>query len=65
MEDEHLGSESRLLKTVRWTVLTGVAFPQKSDPANLHQSKNRKRLTEVPWKQETSLNFLERDSSAP
>ena len=38
---------------------------QRFDPANLHQPKNRKRLTEVPWKQETSLNFLERDSSAP
>ena len=27
--------------------------------------KNHKRLTEVPWKQETSLNFLKRDSRAP
>ena len=25
------GLESRLLKTVQWTVLTGVAFPQKSE----------------------------------
>ena len=26
------GIESRHLATVRWTVATGVAFPQKSDP---------------------------------
>ena len=25
------GLESRLLETVRWTVSTGVAFPQKSE----------------------------------
>ena len=31
---------------------------QRFDPANLHQPKESKRLTEVPWQQETSLNFL-------
>ena len=29
---------------------------QRFDPANLHQAK---RLTEVPWRQETSLSLLE------
>ena len=33
---------------------------QRFDPANLHQ---KKRLTEVPWKQETSLSLLEIRSS--
>ena len=32
------GIERRLLTTCRWHVVTGVAFPQKSDPANLHQA---------------------------
>ena len=32
---------------------------QRFDPANLHQdSKEDKRLTEVPWKQDASLSFL-------
>ena len=32
---------------------------QRFDPANLHQdSKEFKRLTEVPWKQDASLSFL-------
>ena len=34
---EHRGIERRLLTTCRWHVVTAVAFPQKSDPANLHQ----------------------------
>ena len=33
------GIESRHLATVRWTVATGVAFPQKSDPLRVHQSE--------------------------
>ena len=32
---------------------------QRFDPANLHQdSKEDKKLTEVPWKQDASLSFL-------
>ena len=31
------GLESRLLATVRWTVATGVAFPQKSESILAHQ----------------------------
>ena len=30
------GLESRLLATVRWTVATGVAFPQKSESILAH-----------------------------
>ena len=33
---EFRGSERPLLTTCRWHVVTAVAFPQKSDPANLH-----------------------------
>ena len=31
-----VGLESRLLATVRWTVATGVAFPQKSESILAH-----------------------------
>ena len=34
---------------------------QRFDPANLHH----KKLTEVPWKQETSLNFLKGIQNVP
>ena len=47
------GLESRLLATVRWTVATGVAFPQKSE------SISYKRLTEALLKESTSLSLLE------
>ena len=53
---EFLGSERPLLTTCRWHVVTAVAFPQKSDPANLHHIL--KRLTEVPSEEETSLSLL-------
>ena len=38
-EIEHRGIERRLLTICRWNVVTAVAFPQKSDPANLHHFK--------------------------
>ena len=47
------GLESRLLATVRWTVATGVAFPQKS------KSISYKRLNEALLKESTSLSLLE------
>ena len=40
-EIEFRGIERRLLATCRWHVVTAVAFPQKSDPANLHQKRSR------------------------
>ena len=52
------GLERRLLATVRWTVATAVAFLQKSESIS-YLGSIKKRLTEVPWKQETSLNLLE------
>ena len=53
-----------MVKTNKWGFSSAGRAPalqaggQRFDPANLHQPKNPKRLTEVPWKQETSLNFL-------
>ena len=40
------GIERRLLATCRWHVATAVAFPQKSDPANLHH-KNAQVLKSI------------------
>ena len=67
------GLESRLLETVRWSVSTGVAFPQKSESILAHHFfemqnvkcrmqnyRTRKRLTEVPMKIEASLSLLEK-----
>ena len=36
-----IGLESRLLATVRWTVATGVAFPQKSESILAHHFKKQ------------------------
>ncbi|WP_455559727.1 hypothetical protein, partial [Agathobaculum hominis] len=35
------GFESRLLRTVRWTVRTGVALPQQSESTTFHQIQER------------------------
>ena len=34
-----MGLESRLLTTCQWHVVTGVAFPQKSEPILAHHTK--------------------------
>ena len=49
------GFERRLLATVRWTVATAVAFPQKSESIVINR-----RLTEVPMKIEASLSLLKK-----
>ena len=55
------GLESRLLETVRWTVSTGVAFPQESESILAHHLKKDEdngglaQLGErLPCKQEVS-----------
>ena len=48
------GFERRLLATVRGTVATAVAFPQKSESIVINR-----RLTEVPMIIEASLSLLE------
>ena len=49
------GFERRLLATVRWTVATAVAFPQKSESIVINR-----RLTEVSMKIEASLSLLKK-----
>ena len=56
------GLESRLLETVRWTVSTGVAFPQESESILAHHFKESEEIDgglaqlgeRLPCKQEVS-----------
>jgi hypothetical protein len=42
------GFERRLLATVRWTVATAVAFPQKSESTFPHQSPENLEISRIP-----------------
>ena len=56
------GLERRLLASVRWTLATAVAFPQKSESIlarHFNKRKSKKRLTEIPRVLEISLSLLE------
>ena len=59
------GLESRLLAAVRWTAVTGVAFPQKSESILAHHLKRLtiEKLTEISDYTEISLSFLKRNST--
>ena len=56
------GLESRLLKTVQWTVLTGVAFPQKSESIDHRyglESGVKRRVNVTIWGYSSAGRALE------